>query len=106
MMSYCSRLMACYKLIERLRYAGHSSWTLLNTIRRVHCFGYIYLSLDVRQDSERHADVFAELTRYLGLGGLCAVSEEDKQAFLLRELSSKRPLFPLLGNPVQMCRGD
>jgi len=41
---------------------------LLDTIRRVHCFGIHLLRLDVRQDSQRHTDVFSELTRYLGLG--------------------------------------
>ena len=67
---------------------------LLDTIRRARVFGIHLLRLDVRQDSERHADVFSELTRYLGLGDYSQWSEEDKQAFLLRELGSKRPLFP------------
>ena len=32
-----------------------------------------------------------ELTRYLGMGDYAEWSEEDKQAFLLRELNSRRP---------------
>jgi len=67
---------------------------LLDTIRRANVFGIHLLRLDVRQDSERHSDVFSELTRYLGLGDYAQWSEADKQAFLLRELGSKRPLFP------------
>lgn len=67
---------------------------LLDTIRRANVFGVHLLRLDVRQDSERHSDVFSELTRYLGLGDYAQWSEADKQAFLLRELGSKRPLFP------------
>ncbi|MCW8092632.1 phosphoenolpyruvate carboxylase [Alteromonas sp. ASW11-130] len=67
---------------------------LLDTIRRVHSFGVHLLRLDIRQDSERHSNVFSELTRYLGLGDYAQWNEADKQAFLLRELSSKRPLFP------------
>ncbi|NMH61405.1 phosphoenolpyruvate carboxylase [Alteromonas ponticola] len=67
---------------------------LLDTIRRVHSFGVHLLRLDIRQDSERHLNVFSELTRYLGLGDYAQWNEADKQAFLLRELSSKRPLFP------------
>ena len=67
---------------------------LLDTIRRVECFGVSLVKLDIRQDSERHTDVIAEVTRYLGLGDYAQWSEQDKQAFLLRELGSKRPLFP------------
>ena len=87
-------LMACYHSLNACGMQVIARGHLLNTIRRVHCFGIHLLKLDVRQDSERHADVFAELTRYLGLGDYGQWSEEDKQAFLLRELSSKRPLFP------------
>lgn len=87
-------LMACYDSLNACGMQVIARGHLLNTIRRVHCFGIHLLKLDVRQDSERHADVFAELTRYLGLGDYGQWSEEDKQAFLLRELSSKRPLFP------------
>lgn len=68
--------------------------TLLDTIRRAYCFGVHLLKLDVRQDSERHSDAIAELTRYLGLGDYNSWNEEEKQAFLLRELGSKRPLIP------------
>lgn len=67
---------------------------LVDTIRRAYCFGVYLLKLDVRQDSERHSDAIAELTRYLGLGDYNQWTEEEKQAFLLRELGSKRPLVP------------
>jgi phosphoenolpyruvate carboxylase len=92
-------LMACYNSLNACGMQVIARGHLLNTIRRVHCFGVHLLKLDVRQDSERHADVFAELTRYLGLGDYGQWSEEDKQAFLLRELSSKRPLFPPTWQP-------
>jgi phosphoenolpyruvate carboxylase len=87
-------LMACYHSLQACGMSVIAQGHLQNTIRRVHCFGVHLLKLDVRQDSERHADVFAELTRYLGLGDYGQWSEEDKQAFLLKELGSKRPLFP------------
>lgn len=67
---------------------------LLDTLRRLACFGIHMTRLDIRQDSERHRDVIAELTRYLGLGDYNHWDETEKQAFLLRELSSKRPLIP------------
>lgn len=87
-------LMTCYQSLHDCGMQVSAQGKLLDTIRRVHCFGVHLLKLDVRQDSERHADVFGELTRYLGLGDYANWSETDKQAFLLKELSSKRPLFP------------
>lgn len=67
---------------------------LLDMLRRIACFGIHMLRLDIRQDAQRHADVIAELTRYLGMGDYAHWGETEKQAFLLRELTSKRPLIP------------
>ncbi|QIZ78497.1 phosphoenolpyruvate carboxylase [Ferrimonas lipolytica] len=67
---------------------------LLDTVRRVHSFGCTLVKVDIRQSSDRHADTLAEVTRYLGLGDYNHWQEEEKQSFLLRELSCKRPLFP------------
>ncbi len=87
-------LMLCYQSLLDCGMQVVANGLLLDTIRRARVFGVHLLRLDVRQDSERHADVFSELTRYLGLGDYAQWSEADKQAFLLRELGSKRPLFP------------
>lgn len=87
-------LLACYESLNECGMGVIAEGALKDTIRRVHSFGVNLLKLDIRQDSDRHADVFSELTRYLGLGDYAQWSEEDKQAFLLRELSSKRPLIP------------
>ena len=87
-------LMLCYQSLLDCGMQVVANGLLLDTIRRARVFGIHLLRLDVRQDSERHADVFSELTRYLGLGDYAQWSEADKQAFLLRELGSKRPLFP------------
>ncbi|MBK8973759.1 MAG: phosphoenolpyruvate carboxylase [Hahellaceae bacterium] len=67
---------------------------LLDVIRRANCFGLQLLQLDIRQDAERHADVMKELCSFLGLGDYAAWSEDEKQAFLVRELAGKRPLIP------------
>ena len=92
-------LMACYESLCACGMSNIADSRLLDTIRRAHCFGVHLLRLDVRQDSERHADVFSEITRYLGLGDYNQWTEDDKQAFLLRELNSKRPLFPVNWQP-------
>ena len=87
-------LMLCYESLLECGMSVIAKDKLLDTIRRAHCFGVHLLKLDVRQDSERHLDAIAEVTRYLGLGDYSEWSEEEKQAFLIKELNSKRPLFP------------
>lgn len=92
-------LMACYNSLHACGMSNVADSMLLDTIRRAHCFGVHLLRLDVRQDSERHANVFGELTRHLGIGDYNQWTEADKQAFLLHELNSKRPLFPTNWQP-------
>ena len=92
-------LLACYRSLHACGMAVIADGKLLDCIRRVHCFGVTLLKLDIRQDSERHANVFGELTRYFGLGDYTTWSEEDKQAFLLKELNSRRPLLPVNWQP-------
>ncbi len=67
---------------------------LLDLIRRVSCFGMSLSRLDVRQESTRHAEAIAAITEFLGLGDYLAWSEEEKLAFLTKELESPRPLIP------------
>ncbi len=87
-------LLDCYNSLIDSGMKVIADGLLLDTIRRSYCFGVHLLKLDVRQDSQRHADVFSELTRYLGMGDYNQWTEDDKQAFLLRELTSRRPLIP------------
>ena len=87
-------LALCYQSLVNVGMPSIANGLLLDIIRRVNCFGVNLVKLDIRQDGERHGDTLAELTRYLGLGDYNAWSEEDKQAFLLQELNSKRPLIP------------
>ena len=92
-------LMLCYRSLHECGMGVIADGELLDCIRRVHCFGIHLLKLDIRQGSERHAEVFAELTEYLELGDYNSWSEEQKQQFLQQELSSKRPLFPANWQP-------
>lgn len=87
-------LLDCYQSLLDCGMEVIANGELLDTVRRSYCFGIHLLKLDVRQDSQRHADVFSELTQYFDLGDYNEWNEADKQAFLLRELSSKRPLIP------------
>ena len=68
--------------------------SLLNILHRISCFGVTLSQIDIRQESTRHTDAIAEITRYIGLGDYSQWTEDDKQAFLIRELSSRHRLKP------------
>lgn len=87
-------LFACYQSLQACGMGIIANGQLLDTLRRVRCFGLQLVRLDIRQDSSRHTEALSELTNYLGFGDYASWSESDKQAFLLRELNSKRPLLP------------
>ncbi|WBA14965.1 phosphoenolpyruvate carboxylase [Salinivibrio proteolyticus] len=87
-------LLACYQSLHQCGMGIIADGKLLDLLRCVQCFGVHLIKLDIRQESTRHADVLSEVTRYLGMGDYAQWSEQDKQAFLIRELSSKRPLLP------------
>lgn len=72
---------------------------LLDTLRRIKCFGLTLVQTDIRQESTRHTEALSELTQYLGLGRYEDWSEEEKLKFLIDELNSKRPLVPNHWNP-------
>lgn len=72
---------------------------LRDVVRRTRCFGTTLLPLDVRQSADRHAAVFDELTRHLGVTDAVGRSyaewpESQRLRFLLQELQGRRPLFP------------
>ena len=87
-------LLVCYRSLIEKGLHTIANGQLLDTIRRVRCFGLELVKLDIRQDSERHRNVLNEVTQYLGLGAFSAWSEDEKVQFLVKELQSKRPLIP------------
>ena len=89
----------CYQSLKACGMHSIANGLILDILRRVACFGINLVKLDIRQDGERHGDTLSELTRYLGIGDYNAWNEEDKQAFLLQELNSKRPLIPPTWEP-------
>lgn len=92
-------LLLCYQSLLDCGMAVIANGRLLDTVRRAYAFGLTLLKLDIRQDAGRHAQVFGELTQYLGLGDYSAWDESARQAFLLAELANKRPLFPKSWQP-------
>ena len=52
------------------------------------------VTLDVRQESTKHAAAMNAITEYLGLGSYLDWDEARRQEFLTAELNSRRPLLP------------
>ncbi|WP_299180573.1 phosphoenolpyruvate carboxylase [uncultured Neptuniibacter sp.] len=87
-------LMLCYRSLQACGMEIIAESALEDIIRRIACFGLTLVKLDIRQSSDRHAQVFEELSQFYGLGSYNGWSEEGRQSFLLKELQSRRPLLP------------
>lgn len=65
-------------------------------IAQVEIYGFNLAQLDIRQESTRHSDTIGEVTDYLGLldKPYNDLDEAEKTDWLIRELSTRRPLIP------------
>ncbi len=73
--------------------AGPLARGRLRALRRaVDVFGFHLASLDLRQNSDVHERVMAELVEAAGLGDYKALDEAGRVALLVRELGNMRPL--------------
>ncbi|VVP72981.1 Phosphoenolpyruvate carboxylase [Pseudomonas fluorescens] len=84
----------CYQSLHECGMGVIADGPLLDCLRRAVTFGLFLVRLDVRQDSSRHSSAMTEITDYLGLGRYEDWSEEERIAFLTRELNNRRPLLP------------
>ena len=87
-------LTACYWSLWECGGGVIADGKLLDLLRRVHCFGLCLMMMDLRQESTRHSDTLNEVTQFLGLGSYNDWDEEQRIAWLIQELESKRPLIP------------
>ena len=88
-------LTLCYESLSACGMAKIANGALLDTLRRAKCFGLCLVRLDIRQHAERHALLLDELTRYLHDDSFVSWSETRRTAWLIEELNSRRPLFPV-----------
>jgi phosphoenolpyruvate carboxylase len=89
--------LADLRLIERnLSETGLKCHQLENLITQVEIFGFNLTQLDIRQESTRHSDAIGEILEYLGIlnSKYDELSEEEKIAWLVGELQTRRPLIP------------
>jgi phosphoenolpyruvate carboxylase len=84
----------CRRSLEATNLSILTQGRLLDLERRLACFGLTLVRLDLRQDAERHITTLDAITRHLDIGSYSEWSEEERQAFLIREVASRRPLIP------------
>jgi phosphoenolpyruvate carboxylase len=90
-----NELKICYRSLQENKGELIADRGILNLIRRASCFGLALVKLDIRQEAPRHKDLINAVTEYLELGSYKDWTEEERQAFLISECSSKRPLVPM-----------
>lgn len=75
-------LLLCYESLQEVGAETIADGPLLDTLRRVACFGLTLARLDIRQEAARHRDVLDAYTRAQGLGAYGEWDEAQRQAFL------------------------
>lgn len=97
-----SVLLACDRSLRANKGALVADGRLKDILVRLACFGLTLVRLDLRQEASKHAHALDAITRHLGLGSYLEWTEEERIAFLTRELSGRRPLVPrdLPADPV------
>ena len=85
----------CYRSLCENKLDLIANGKLLDTLRRLACFGVTLTKLDLRQESVRHTEALEEIVSYIlpNDGKYSQWNEQKKQEFLLNELTSKRPLI-------------
>ena len=86
-------LMLCYHSLVDCGDEKIAEGRLTDILRRLNIFGLTIFKLDIRQEAIRHSEALDAITTYLDLGSYLDWNEEERQAFLLRELQSNRPLI-------------
>ncbi|WP_020682214.1 phosphoenolpyruvate carboxylase [Marinobacterium rhizophilum] len=97
-------LLLCHQSLQDCGMQIIAQGRLQDVIRRIACFGMTLVKLDIRQNADRHAGVFDELTDFYGLGCYSDWDEAKRQQFLLTELNSRRPLLPRAWQPSALVQ--
>jgi len=82
----------CYRSLQESGAGLIAEGTLLDVIRRIHCFGLTLVKLDVRQESARHADAIAAMAQHTGKGNYREWDEAKKIEFLIEYLCTQQKM--------------
>lgn len=91
----------CYQSLHSVGAGTIADGLLLDTLRRVTCFGLTLARLDIRQEAVRHTDVLDAFTRAQGVGAYSDWDETQRQTFLGHALQAGAAPIPpqLLADP-------
>ena len=94
-------LALCRRSLKATNLTLLATGRLLDLERRLACFGLTLVRLDIRQEAARHTQALDVVTKDLGLGSYSQWEEDERQAFLIREIANRRSLIPpeLLRDP-------
>jgi phosphoenolpyruvate carboxylase len=92
-------LFLCYQSLHQTGAGVVAEGQLKDLLRRLSVFGLTLMRVDIRQESGRHTEALNAITEAVGLGQYADWTEAERQAFLIAELSSRRPLIPRDFNP-------
>ena len=87
-------LRLCHRSLHAMGDGLMADGRLRDLLRRLAAFGITLVRLDLRQHADRHTDAMTAITREMGLGAYAEWDEAQRQEFLVRELSARRPLVP------------
>ena len=87
-------LLLCHRSLHDAGAGTIADGPLLDTIRRVACFGLTLARLDIRQEAARHTDLLDAFTRARGWGAYSEWDEDRRQEFLARALQSDPDPIP------------
>ncbi len=91
-----SDLRLVQEILREFKGARVAEGKLRRVIRKVRLFGLYLAPLDVREDARLHAEALAEVFKAYGMAeDYLALSEDEKQAMLVAEIKTSRPLFPM-----------
>lgn len=93
-MSLAAPLLLCDRSLRACGCERIADGRLRDVLRRIAAFGLTLARIDVRQDARRHEAAMAAVCMDLGLGAWSRWTEAERVGFLVRELSSRRPLIP------------
>ena len=90
---FAEPLRLCYRSLVATGDEVIAGGRLADLLRRVATFGITLARLDVRQESERHAEALAAITAARGLGRYTEWDEKRRLEFLVAELAAKPPIM-------------
>jgi len=85
-------LRLCYNSLCESGMAIIANGLLRDVLIRLDCFGLTLGQLDIRQSSDKHEALLAEITNHLELGDYAQWQEQQRCDFLVAELNNPRPL--------------